>query len=529
MNWNLKINGENVNWELSDVVALLPPKDFPRPRPEQENTNGKQPNGKELNAREPNARYSNAQESNGTYQNGKYSNGKDSGDADGSKTRTQRDLKTFARAGWQFIPAPPDNGGNGPTRRKDIRQVFTDRRGDVLIETDIATVQLNAAATTNRYTAKKALAEDGLTIIHQLNFAPHLYTVRLPQGRSLPETISALQAKTDRYVFAEPSMLQRMSGRQAPNDPQLGAQWQHEGQYGLHSLPAWEIATGAGVRIAIIDNGMQIDHDDLAPGIVGGGYFEHRPPGTVPATFVKFQPGMTDFPDSGHGTACMGMAGARQNNRIEGSGMAPNSDLLAIACALDQTSNQETLARAINYAIDPRRVDPSDLTPGADIISCSLDTAYHVETVLELAINSATSGRNGKGVPIFWAVNNVKEQLSEDRLCSLANVIAVGRSGERGGVAIQCAFGPKLEFLAPGLHVLGPLWGNNDEWSGTSFATPLAAGVAALVLEMHPEFTAAEVLQRLRDTCDMPPTLAIPNDRYGHGRINAYRAVHDPV
>lgn len=526
MRWNLKINGEIVNWELSDVVAVVPPKDFPRPRPELENSNGKYRNGS-------NGKYQNGKELSGKEPNGKEPNGKEPGDANSRKNREQRDLTTFSRAGWQFIPSaqlppPPDNDGNGSPGGKDIRQVYTNERGDVLIETDVATVQLNAAAMTNCYTAKKVLAEDGLSIIHQLSFAPHLYTVRLPQGRSLPETIAALQAKTHRYVFAEPSMLQRISGRQAPNDPQLGMQWQHEGNYGLHSLDAWEISKGAGVRIAIIDNGMQIDHDDLRAGIIGGGYFEHRPPGAAAATFVKFQPGMTDFPDSGHGTACMGMAGARQNNGIEGSGIAPDSDLLAIACALDQTGNQETLARAIGYAINPQQEDPEDRTPGADVISCSLATAHHVETVLELAVNSAASGRNWKGVPIFWAVNNVREPLSEDRLCSLENVIAVGRSGERGGVAIQCAFGPKLEFLAPGLHVLGAVWNNIDDWSGTSFATPLAAGVAALVLEKHPTWTAAQVLQRLRDTCDMPRTFPTPNDRYGHGRINAYRALHDP-
>ena len=58
--------------------------------------------------------------------------------------------------------------------------------------------------------------------------------------------------------------------------------------------------------------------------------------------------------------------------------------------------------------------------------------------------------------------------------------------------------------------------------------TPLAAGVAALVLQKHPDWTAAQVLQRLRDTCDMPAAFPIPNDRYGHGRINAYRAVYEP-
>ena len=528
MDWNLKINGESVKWELSDFVAIVPDSLPPRPKPR--NTNGQNQNGKYQNGRYQNATYQTGKHSNGKHSNGKEPNGKEPGDTN-SHNRERRDLETFKQAGWDFrtleeLPPPPDNGRS----RGKQRQVFTNHRGDVLIETDVATVQLNAAATTKQYTVEKVLAEDGLTIIRQLSFAPHLYTVRLPKGRLLPEMIAALQAKTDRYVFAEPSMLQRMSGRQAPNDPQLGAQWQHEGQYGLHSLAAWEITKGAGVRIAIIDNGMDINHEDLKDGIKGGGVFEQDGAGAGTARFFRFDPDMPDFPDVPHGTACMAMAGARANNGIEGCGIAPECDLLAIACALDQTGNQETLARAIEYAINPQDVDPDDLTTrGADIISCSLDTAYHVESVLRLAIDSAAAdGRDGKGVPVFWAVNNVDESLSEDLLCSLENVIAVGRSGQRGGVAAQCAFGPKLEFLAPGINVVGPIWNDSDQWSGASFATPLAAGVAALVLERHRDWFAADVLQRLRDTCDMPPHRPSQNQRYGHGRINAYRAVHDP-
>ena len=532
MSWNLKINGEKVEWQLSDVVAVVPPRDFPRPRPEQESLNGKEPIARPFKGKDLNGKYTNRKAMNG---NGTVRNGKEPSVVNGKKRREQQDRTTFEQAGWQFIPLAqlppqPDDDGKGKPRSKNIRKVFTTERGDVLIETDVATVQLNAATMTNYETAKKVLAEDGLTIIHQLSFAPHLYTVRLPRGRSLFETIEALQSKTHRYVFAEPSMLQRMKGRQAPNDPQLAAQWQHEGQFGLHSLAAWEITKGAGVCIAIIDNGMDVDHDDLRDGIKGGGYFENRP-GDATATFVRVQLGVAnpDFPPSGHGTACMGMAGARANNGIEGCGIAPESDLLAIACALDQTGSQLTLARAIEYAIDPRQVDPSDPSPAADVISCSLDTAHDVESVLRLAIDSAKdSGRGGKGVPVFWAVNNVDESLSLDRLCSLENVIAVGMSGERGGRALQCAHGPKLEFLAPGLHVLGPLSGTRDDWTGASFATPLAAGVAALVLQKHPDWFATDVLQRLRDTCDMPPNRPTPNDQYGHGRINAYRALHDP-
>ena len=115
MRWNLKINGERVSWQLSDKVAIVPPPGFPRPLPEQENLNGCQGNAKDHLDRE------------------------------------QIAIQTFERAGWRFIDPkalPPGKNGNKPPDRKDIRQVFTNRRGDVLIETDVATVQLNAAATT---------------------------------------------------------------------------------------------------------------------------------------------------------------------------------------------------------------------------------------------------------------------------------------------------------------------------------------------------------------------------------------------
>lgn len=491
MKWNLQINGERVTWQLSDSVAIVPPPNFPRPYPEREKPNGREP-----------------------------------GNAKGR--RRQQARKTFERAGWQFIDAeairPRKTGGRAPASDV-IRQVFTNKRGDLLIETDVAIVQLNAAATTKPQTAKRVLAEDGLTVIRQLSFAPHLYTVRLPPGSSLPETINALQAKTHRYVFAEPSMLQRISGRQAPNDPLFQEQWQHDDDVGLHSLAAWEIAKGEGVRIAIIDNGMNINHNDLKTGIKGGGYFKADTTGAGTATFVRFQQGMAHFPPSGHGTGCMAMAGARQNNGNGGCGIAPECELLAIACTEDQTGTQETLARAIAYALNPQQVDPGDSTRAADVISCSLDASPYLHSVLELAINSAASGRNGLGVPIFWAVSNKTELLSDDRLCSLPGVIAVGRSDESGDV-YNCAYGPKLEFLAPGVNVIGPAtWVDDFPWSGTSFATPLAAGVAALILQKHHEFTAAEVLERLRNTCDMPPHDPDADDRYGHGRLNAYRAV----
>ena len=509
MEWNFKINGKPVTWQISDTVAVLPGPEIPPPSLEAVTQIGDD----------------------------------DLSDVANELPHGERARYTFEQAGWRFVesPPPPPTNVGGPSDTpwpgdENARPVFITDKNELLIGTDVATVQLNAAAITSPETAKAILAEDGLTIIHELSFAPHLYAVRLPSNRSLPEIIDELQAKTDRYVFAEPSCLQRISGRDTPNDPRFVDQWQHAsepdangtGGFGLHSILAWDITRGAGtdrpVRIAIIDTGMDIARVDLDGAIVGGGFFRPDGPGTGTATFVRFQRGMNGFPIRGHGTLCMGMAGARRNNGNGGCGIAPDSHLIAIACALNQTGNQLTLARSIEFAISPKQVDPEgELTLGADVISCSLGVGNHVETVLEMAINSAASGRGGLGVPIFWAVSNDPNPISDDPVCSLTNVIAVG-SCTRNGDPDICASGPELEFLAPGVDVVGPTFGtNNISRSGTSFATPLAAGVAALVLARHPEWTAQDVLQRLRDTCDIPQN-SDPN-LIGHGRLNAHRAV----
>jgi thermitase len=224
------------------------------------------------------------------------------------------------------------------------------------------------------------------------------------------------------------------------------------------------------------------------------------------------------------------MVGARQNNDNGGSGVAPESDLIAIACAQDQIGNQLTLARSIEFAVNPKAVDPEGpLTVGADIISCSLRTASVLETVLKTAIDSTVSGRNGLGIPIFWAVSNRKEPISVDKVCSLDTVIAVGRSN-RQGAPDGSAFGPELDFLAPGRLVFGPTEGVDNVFdSGTSFATPLAAGVAALVMALNPGLKAQAVREHLRATC----IKSNGNDRdddHGFGRVNAHRAVfEDPI
>lgn len=451
-----------------------------------------------------------------------------------------RNREMFEQAGWLFVGAQPETARAAALRAtvqdaQAVRPVFVDRSGSVVIGTNRVIVQTDPDLPTEE--ALRLIQEDGLSPVRQLRFARNTFEVRLPTHATLPELVGALQ-DSGRYVFAEPDLLQAITGRFIPTDPRFTAQWQHrnDGSNGgiagadIQATTAWDLTRGQGIKIAVIDNGMQVDHPDLAPGIIGGGFFVADATGN--AIFQRFVPG-NSFPDNDHGTFCMGMAGARVNNQSGGCGSAPEASLLPVACLSDQIGTQTTLARAVAYAADPTREDgQASAADGADVIACSLgpnSAEWDITSALDLAIQfAATNGRNGLGTPIFWAASNGFFPVVLDEVCSHPDVIAVGRSN-RFDLQDGSAFGPELEFLAPGVDVFSTESGGGFGFStGTSFAAPLTAGVGALVLARYPHFTAQQVRQRLRDTCDKIGGVAYGadghHDQYGFGRINAERA-----
>jgi len=136
------------------------------------------------------------------------------------------------------------------------------------------------------------------------------------------------------------------------------------------------------------------------------------------------------------------------------------------------------------------------------------------------------AGGQPRGIPIFWAVNNNPGTIDDDPVANLPDVIAVGRYDRRGLPGLG-ASGERLWFLAPGNDVFSTrsqgIYGFGD---GTSFATALAAGVGALVLERHPEFTANDVRQKLRNSCEPVNQVAGQHDQHtGFGKLNAFLAV----
>jgi subtilisin family serine protease len=453
------------------------------------------------------------------------------------------DRDVFERAGWQFVGAPspliettamrsPHEGSEA------VRRVYESNSG-TWIGTDLVSLQFDPDVSEREI--RFLLRKDDLELVGPLNFAPNAYEARLTGRRPQLEAVQVLQERPW-YRFIEPEFLEAITGRYTPSDPGFGSQWFHSnngsggGKVGadIRSENAWNVTRGAGIRIAVIDNGMQVDHPDLKDGIIGGGYFVKDSQGYP--RFRRWKPGDPGFPDVTHGTTCMGMAGARMDNEICGCGSAPEADLIAIACDYDQTLSQTTLAKAIGYAANPKQLDinasPED---GAHVICCSLGprrgSVWQMRSTLSMAIDGAAkNGRGGLGVPIFWAVTNLNANIKDDEVCSHAEVLAVSRSNFNDFHG-NAGYGQKLEFLAPGVDVYNIKSGSGcGGHTGCSFAAPLAAGVAALVLARHPTWTAARVRQRMQATCDKIGNVVYDpasgkHNNYGFGRINAQRAV----
>ena len=316
-------------------------------------------------------------------------------------------LEAFHNANWLIVePAAAVSaslaGGAAPEGTEDVGQVFRRDNGTVGIATQRLNVQVDEEF--SEAEAEAIVTGAGLRLLDRLRFAPNLFEVDAGPGEdSLAASVRLHE--DSRFKFAEPAFTEHIPVRLTPTDPRFGDQWQwsNTGQNGgvagadVSAEKAWDHTLGDGIRVAVIDNGFNVEHADLKAGVVGvSGFFSQR--GTDP---VKFTQGTAGMPDNDHGTFCAGIVGARQNNNVGGSGAAPECELMLIACLGDQVGTQTTLARAVGYAADPSTVvagaDPAD---GADILVSSLGpngADWDLTDTLDLALQSAAA--NGRGWP----------------------------------------------------------------------------------------------------------------------------------
>jgi len=240
--------------------------------------------------------------------------------------------------------------------------------------------------------------------------------------------------------------------------------------------------TGKGVKIGIIDTGIDLDHPDLR---VAGG--------------ASILPGVTSYDDDsseGHGTAIAGIIAALDND-FGAVGVAPDAEIYAIK-TLDSKGEGSIadVVAGINWAI------ANDM----DIINLSL-TSDESRELLETAIQTAYN----KGILIVAASGNIKNPQTyiPDVLypARYPQVIAVGSVGKVDSVGRVIEphtrsqfsyFGANLDFVAPGAEIWSTLNGSNAETQysytyGTSMAAPFVTGIAALYKEQYPQLKSQQL------------------------------------
>jgi serine protease len=282
-----------------------------------------------------------------------------------------------------------------------------------------------------------------------------------------------------------------------PNDPRFTGEQQY--LLPLRLPAAWDVSQGSpAVKIAIVDTGVDLDHPDLASRIVPG------------HDFVNNDAVAQD--DEGHGTMVAGIAAAGTNNGIGIAGVAWNASIMPLK-ALDDTGagSDFDIAEAITWSADN----------GAQVINLSLGGPWSSVTLYDAiqyarqhgAVVVAAAGNDGTPTPSYPA--NYAD-------------LAVSATDGAGDAAWFSNSGYWVDVAAPGIDVTstalapGPVEAY-AKGAGTSFSSPIVAGVAALVRAQHPEWSVTRVTQQLLRAWDRGPRGL---DRfYGLGVVDAAAAL----
>lgn len=274
------------------------------------------------------------------------------------------------------------------------------------------------------------------------------------------------------------------------NDPYLGSQW-HVSR--VRADIAWDKVQGAGVTIAIIDTGVESSHPDLFSKIVAG---------------WNFFSNTSDTSDPyNHGTGVAGAAAAESNNATGVAGISGQSKIMPIRITDSSgTASLSAMTQAITFAAD-RGVRVANLSFAAAGSS---------------SVQSAAQYLKSKGGLLFVSAGNYARQ---ETWAPTTSLIAVSGSTSGDQLASWSSYGGFVSLAAPGVGVYTTTRGAGyASESGTSFASPVAAGVAALVMAANPALTSSQVESILFSTA-VDLGAAGRDINFGYGRIDAAAAV----
>jgi serine protease len=366
-----------------------------------------------------------------------------------------------------------------------------------------------------------------------------VYRVMLADDKQMDAALQAI-AKDPNVLYAEFETINR--SYLTPNDPLITQ------QYALSVMrcyEAWDYVTGSeDVVVAITDTGVKWNHPDLreniwinpleAPGMTinwdagtysGANGVDNDGNGKVDDLmgwdfYSSDNNPYQNYVQNDHGTHVAGCVGAVFNNGIGGSGSSP---IVSIMCC--KGSSNTSPSTGIMYGYDMIKYAAES---GADVINASwggqATSLNYPNSIVNYAVNLGS-------LFVAAAGNNNTEHGAGymDAPADCTNALCVAATTESDMKADFSDFGAPIDICAPGVGILSTIIAGDGyaAYDGTSMASPLTAGVAALVKAVNPELTPLQLKQRLMDTADWiydtNPTFADP-PMLGAGRVNAFAA-----
>lgn len=320
--------------------------------------------------------------------------------------------------------------------------------------------------------------------IRQIN----LHVVQVPPQAE--EAVARALAKNPNIKFAELDVL--VTTQQVPNDPKYTSAW-HLPK--IQAPLAWDSSQGAGVTVAILDSGVDATHPDLAGQVIAGWNSADSTTNT------------TDI--SGHGTWVAGTAGAATNNSIGVAGVAGGIRIMPVRVtnSSDGSAYFSAIASGLTWAADH----------GAQVANISYDML-----TTSSSVSSAAQYMNSKGGVVVVAAGNTGTDRGYSDSPYMISVSATDSSDVK---ASWSSFGYHVDVAAPGVSIWTTTKGGSyNAVNGTSFASPVTAGVVALMKAANPALSPATLEQILESTATDRGTAGWDTN-YGYGRVNAAAAV----
>ena len=378
----------------------------------------------------------------------------------------------------------------------------------------------------------------GLKVVEIIDEENNYYKVQLPTGTD-PFAI-ANSLFTRRLVrWAQPNWLQHLIPlSKKPNDPYFSSQW-HLTQ--INAPDAWDTETAENrdeVRIAIVDTGVDLTHPDLnVLANLGKDYIGNL--GGAPNTTGN----PNDHQNIPHGTACAGLAAAKTNNGLGVAASCWGCPIIPIRLIADQNSQAyyiklEDHYNAMKYAVDNGAWVVSNSWGTVDCDENSYDNQGLCTKCLSVNRDNNSSdgvkygiekGRNGKGTIFLWAAGNSHCNTSYNAFLKDKNFLTVSALSNDNSMAIYSNYGSEIDISAGAGASTTDIQGNSlgyacsatgpygclgsldngvgdytNGFSGTSAATPVAAGAVALMLAANPDLSFSGAMNCIKSSAFKP-------------------------